>query len=156
MIFLISILIIFNQKQKQIQKNADITVKVIRVIDGDTIVLEGGQIVRYIGVNTPETKHPKKSIECFGKEAAEKNTELVLNKRVRLEKDVSETDKYKRLLRYVYVGNIFVNDYLVKEGFAYVSSFPPDIKYQDQFLLSQKEAEENKRGLWGREEGCGV
>ncbi|MEA2016532.1 MAG: thermonuclease family protein [Actinomycetota bacterium] len=76
-----------------------------RVIDGDTIELENGDIVRYIGINTPETD------EFYGDIATSKNSDLVLNKTLRLEKDVSETDKYGRLLRYVYVGDIFVNAY---------------------------------------------
>lgn len=131
------------------------TARVIRVIDGDTIVIEGGKVVRYTGMDAPETKHPKKEIECFGKQAAQKNTELVLGKEVRLEKDVSETDKYKRLLRYVFVGDTFVNDYLVREGFAHVASFPPDVKYQDQFIQAQQEAQSNERGLWGKDkENC--
>lgn len=124
------------------------SVKVVRVIDGDTIELENGQKVRYIGIDTPETVHPEKSIQCFGIEASAKNRESVEGKHIRLEKDISETDKYGRLLRYVYLENIFINDYLVKEGFAYASSYPPDIKYQDLFSNSQKEAQHYNRGLW--------
>lgn len=121
---------------------------VTRVVDGDTIQIEGGQKVRYIGINTPETVDPRRNVQCFGKEASAKNKELVEGKKVRLEKDVSETDKYHRLLRYVYVGDIFVNDYLVRQGYAYVSTYPPDVKYQQQFMDAQKEARENNRGLW--------
>lgn len=124
------------------------TVKVTRVIDGDTIEIESGQKVRYIGIDTPEIVDPKKPVQCFGKEASNKNKELVEGKQVRLEKDVSETDKFGRLLRYVYVDNIFVNDYLVRQGFAHVSTFPPDVKYQAQFLQAEKEARKNSRGLW--------
>ncbi|MBI3335237.1 MAG: thermonuclease family protein [Candidatus Portnoybacteria bacterium] len=79
--------------------------KVARVIDGDTIELENGQRVRYIGIDTPETSDPRKPIQCFGIEAAKKNQELVEGKMVRLEKDVSERDRYARLLRYVYAGD---------------------------------------------------
>ena len=122
-----------------------------RVIDGDTIELSNGKRVRYIGIDTPETVDPRKSVQCFGREAAEENKRLVDGKTVRLEKDISETDKYGRLLRYVYVDDVMVNEELVKNGFAHVSSFPPDIKYQDRFLLMEKEARENNRGLWG---GC--
>ncbi len=122
--------------------------KVSRVIDGDTIELENGQKVRYIGINTPETVDPRKSVECFGKEASLKNKELVEGKNVRLEKDISERDKYSRLLRYVYVDDIFVNDYLVRQGFAYASTFPPDVKYQDQFQKAQLEAQQQNRGIW--------
>lgn len=119
--------------------------KVIKVIDGDTIVLETGETVRYIGIDTPETKG-----DCFAVESTNKNKELVLGKEVKLEKDVSETDRYKRLLRYVYIDDIFVNDYLVREGYAKVSTYPPDVKYQGQFLESEKYARENGLGLWSK------
>jgi len=119
-----------------------------RVIDGDTIEIEGGKKVRYLGIDTPETVDPRKPVQCFGIEASNANKKLVLGKRVKLEKDISETDKYGRLLRYVYVDDIFVNDYLVRNGYAYAVTFPPDVKYQQQFLEAQKEARENKRGLW--------
>ncbi len=124
-----------------------------RVIDGDTIELGSGKRVRYIGIDTPETVDPRKPIQCFGREAAEENKRLVDGKTVRLEKDISEVDRYGRLLRYVYVDDAMVNEELVKNGFAYSSSFPPDIKYQDRFQLAQREAQENNRGLWG---GCAV
>lgn len=117
-------------KPPDIQKNPGHMVKVIRVIDGDTVVIEGGRKVRYIGMNTPETVDPRKPIQCFGREASNYNKELVGGKMVRLEKDVSETDRYDRLLRYVYVDNIFVNLKLVEDGYARVSTFPPDVKYQ--------------------------
>ncbi|MBI1833751.1 MAG: thermonuclease family protein [Candidatus Andersenbacteria bacterium] len=124
-------------------------VLVKRVIDGDTIELETGQTVRYIGIDTPETVHPSQPVGCFGKEASAKNTALVAGKRVRLEKDISETDRYGRLLRYVYVGDTFVNDSLVRQGYANASSYPPDVKYQDQFRQAEQEARAAKRGLWG-------
>ncbi|MCL5411551.1 MAG: thermonuclease family protein [Patescibacteria group bacterium] len=123
-------------------------VRVSRVVDGDTVEIEGGQKVRYIGINTPETVDPRKPVECFGSKASLKNKELVEGKEVRLEKDVSETDQYGRFLRYVYVGNVFVNDYLVRQGYAQISTFPPDVKYQEQFKEAEKEARENNRGLW--------
>ena len=124
------------------------SVKVIRVVDGDTIEIEGGEKVRYIGIDTPETVDPRKTVQCFGVEASKKNQELVEGKMVRLEKDITDRDKYNRLLRYVYVGDTFINLELVKQGFAYSYSYPPDIKYQDQFVNAQQEAREEKRGLW--------
>lgn len=134
-------------------QNATSSAKVTRVIDGDTIELEGGIKLRYIGIDTPETRHPTVGVECYGAESSQKNTELVLNKEVRLEKDVSETDRYGRLLRYVYVatngGEIFVNQELVKSGFAQARSYPPDIKYQEIFRTAEAEAREKKLGLWG-------
>lgn len=127
---------------------------VTRVIDGDTIEIEGGQRIRYIGIDTPETVDPNEPDGCYGKEASDKNKELVEGKKVRLEKDVSETDKYGRLLRYVYVGDTFVNEYLVKEGYATSVSYPPDIKYQEDFRNDEREARENEKGLWG--DVCGT
>ena len=88
--------------------------KIVRVIDGDTIKLETGEVVRYIGIDTPETVHPSKPVQCYGKEASDKNREFVEGKEVKLEKDISETDKYNRLLRYVWLGDTLVNEYLVK------------------------------------------
>ena len=123
-------------------------VKVTRVIDGDTIEIEGGEKVRYIGIDTPETVDPRKPVQCFGVEASKKNKEMVEGKMVRLEKDITDRDKYNRLLRYVWLNDVFVNLELVKQGFAYSYSYPPDIKYQGEFLKAQQEAREAKRGLW--------
>lgn len=124
-------------------------VKVIRVVDGDTIVIENGLKLRYIGINTPESVDPRRPVECFAKEASARNKTLVEGKTIRLEKDISETDRSKRLLRYVYVDNIMVNETLVREGYAYASSYPPDIKYQERLKTAEQEARENNRGLWG-------
>ena len=122
--------------------------KVIRVIDGDTIELEGGVKVRYIGIDTPETVHPSKPVQFMGKEASAFNRQLVEGKDVRLEYDVQRTDKYGRTLAYVYVGDTFVNAELVKQGYAQIMTIPPNVKYQDLFLKLQKEAREAKLGLW--------
>ena len=118
------------------------TVRVIRVIDGDTITIEGGYRVRYIGIDTPEL------LEDFGQEAWQANCELVEGKVVRLERDMSETDKYGRLLRYVYVDDIFVNADLVKQGMAEAKAYPPGIKYQDYLEDLEQEARRADRGMW--------
>lgn len=123
--------------------------RVTRVIDGDTVEIEGGERVRYIGIDTPETVDPRQPIQCFGVEASKKNKELVEGKTVRLEKDVTDRDKYGRLLRYVWVDDLFVNLELVKQGFATSYSYPPDIKHQAEFLAAEREAREAGRGLWG-------
>ncbi|HXK40681.1 MAG TPA: thermonuclease family protein [Candidatus Paceibacterota bacterium] len=136
------------QQPQQATQQQTNTVLVTRVIDGDTIEIEGGQKVRYIGIDTPETVDPRKPVQCFGVEASNKNKELVSGKRVRLEKDVSETDKYGRLLRYIYIGDTFVNLELVKQGFAYSSTYPPDVKHQSQFTEAQRQAKEQNKGLW--------
>ena len=123
--------------------------KVARVVDGDTIKLETGEVVRYIGIDTPETVHPSKPVQCYGKEASDKNRELVEGKEVKLEKDVSETDKYGRLLRYIWLGDILINEYLAREGYAHSSTYPPDVKYQDKFVQAERQARDEKKGLWG-------
>lgn len=125
-----------------------VIMKVTRVIDGDTIEIEDGRKVRYIGIDTPETVNPRKPIACFGREASNKNKLLVGGKFIELVKDISEKDTFGRLLRYVWVGDIFVNDYLVREGYATVATFPPDVSYQEQFLEGEREARQNNRGLW--------
>ncbi len=122
--------------------------KVTRVVDGDTIEIEGGEKIRYIGIDTPETVDPRKPVQCFGIEASKKNKELVEGKIVRLEKDITDRDKYSRLLRYVWVDDLFINLELVKQGFASSYSYPPDIKYQKEFLAAETEAREAERGLW--------
>lgn len=122
-----------------------------RVVDGDTIEVEinGGKYkVRYIGIDTPETVDPRRPVGYFGKEASVKNKELVLNKKVQLEKDISNTDKYGRLLRYVYVDDIMVNQELVRLGYATAATYPPDVKYVYKFVQAEQEAKINKRGLW--------
>lgn len=100
-------------------------------------------------MDTPETVDPRKPIQCFGEEASKKNKELVEDKTVRLEKDVTELDKYGRLLRYVYADKLFANLLLVQEGFAHSYAYPPNVKYQSQFIAAERLAREQKKGLWG-------
>lgn len=124
--------------------------RVIRVIDGDTIEIEGGQRVRYIGIDTPETVDTRKEVGCFGQEASARNKELVENQDIYLEKDVSETDRYGRLLRYIYLAtdSASINEQLVREGYALSSSYPPDVKYQEKFKTAEEAARTDKKGLW--------
>jgi micrococcal nuclease len=119
---------------------------VSRVIDGDTVELGDGSRVRYIGMNTPESAG-----DCYNREATERNIALVLNRVVQLEKDVSETDRFGRLLRYVYVDGVMVNELLVLDGYAKVATYPPDVKYQDRLLAAQQQAVAAGAGLWS---GC--
>ncbi len=105
--------------------------------------------VRYIGVDTPETHHPMRGVEPYGKEASEANKKLVGGKTVRLEFDVEQLDRYGRTLAYVYLEDgTVVNAWLVKHGFAQVMTIPPNVRYQDLFLKLQREAREAERGLW--------
>ncbi len=124
------------------------TEKVVRIIDGDTFEIEGGIKVRLIGVDTPEMKNKNKTIDCFAQEAKQKMEKLLNGREVVLEKDVSETDRYGRLLRYVYLGDEMINDTLVRDGYAKIATFPPDVKFKDQFLASERLAREAKSGLW--------
>ena len=116
--------------------------KVEVVIDGDTIVLLGDERIRFIGMNTPEEGM------YFYAEARDVLRIMILGKEVRLEKDVSEYDQYGRKLRYVYHGDIFVNLEMVKRGFANIFTYPPDVKYTEQFLEAERYARENDLGLW--------
>jgi micrococcal nuclease len=128
---------------------------VVRVIDGDTIVVNrglGDERLRYIGMDTPETVKPGSSVEWMGRAASAANRALVEGKTVVLEKDVSETDRFGRLLRHVWLRGatwILVDLELVRDGYARVSTYPPDVKYADLYLVGQIDAREHERGLWG-------
>lgn len=120
--------------------------KITNVIDGDTLKTENGKVIRLIGMDAPEVSRGE---ECYAVESTAKLEELVLNKEVELEKDVSETDRYQRLLRYIWIGDSLINEVLVREGFAKVSTYPPDVKYQEKFREAEKLAREEGKGLWG-------
>jgi len=121
------------------------TARVIEVIDGDTIIIEEGYRVRYIGIDAPEV-HPE--IEDYGIEAWQANRRLVEGKKVRLEKDISETDRYGRLLRYVWIDDILVEAELVRQGLARAKAYPPDTRYQDYLEQMEVEARDAGRGMW--------
>ena len=137
-----SVVIVPGQSPSSLQNSAVATIT--KVIDGDSVVLSTGEEVRYIGIDAPEVQ----SGGCFATEAAKANSDLVLGKEIKLSKDASETDKYGRLLRYVYVDGVFINDYLVRNGYAKVMTISPDTKFSDKFILSENYAKENKLGLW--------
>ena len=120
-LWLIIMLVIALRFQKYYERD---TVK--RVIDGDTIQLSSGKIIRLICIDAPEINKEK------GKEARDFLEKLVLNKRVRLEKDSSEKDKYGRLLRYVYIESVFVNKELVKNNYASVFRYGDNVKRCDE------------------------
>ncbi|MCU6792546.1 thermonuclease family protein [Paenibacillus sp. WQ 127069] len=127
---------------------------VTRVIDGDTfeVSINGKkETVRMILVDTPETKKPNTPIQPFGEEASAFTKATLEGKDVKLERDVSERDKYKRLLYYVYLGDKMFNEILLEKGLARVATFPPDVKYVDQFRAIQKIAQEAKLGIWSLE-----
>ena len=133
----------FKTKEKSQQ------VLIVRVIDGDTIVTQENQKIRLIGIDTPEVtaNNPKK---CLGDLATVKMKELVEGQYVTLEKDISDIDKYDRLLRYVWINHTMVNKTLVSEGYAQIDTVKPDIKYKQIFSDAQTQAQIQKIGLWNK------
>jgi len=135
----------------EITENAE-KVLVSRVIDGDTIQLDDGRRVRLIGVDTPETVHPQKGVEPYGKEASNFTRSMLEGREVYLEYDVQLADKFGRTLAYVWLEDgRFFNELLLLEGYAQVATFPPNVKYVERFLEAQKKAREAGKGLWSFE-----
>jgi micrococcal nuclease len=129
-------------------------VRVVEVVDGDTIDVEVGgrtEHVRLIGIDTPETKDPRTPVECFGAEASARTAELLPpGTEVRLVSDVEERDRYDRLLAYVYrVGDgLFVNLALAREGYADQLTIAPNVAHTAELRAATSEARREQRGLW--------
>lgn len=126
---------------------------VTKVVDGDTFWVDDGSEkglkIRLIGVNTPETVHPQKSIEFYGREASDYVKSILSGNKVRLEYDVSRVDRYGRTLAYVYLKDgTFLNADLIKKGFGQVMTVPPNVKYSEKFVALERVARERKVGLW--------
>jgi micrococcal nuclease len=122
-----------------------------RVVDGDTVVVAGGHHVRLIGVDTPETKDPRRPVQCFGRQASEFVTTMIpKGVGVRLVGDVEDRDVYDRTLAYVYrlPDGLFVNAELVRQGYARVLTIPPNVAHSDEMVALAGEAREAGRGLW--------
>ncbi|HYX45170.1 MAG TPA: thermonuclease family protein [Acidimicrobiales bacterium] len=122
-----------------------------RVVDGDTLVVAGGHRVRLIGVDTPETKDPRKPVQCFGQEASAYVSSLLKKgEGVRLVGDAEERDVYGRILAYVYrlADGLFVNAALVREGYAQALTIPPNVAHADEFVALARDARQGGRGLW--------
>lgn len=146
-----------NQKTSDISSKLNLKkVTVSRVVDGDTVELSDGSKVRLIGVNTPESTT---RTEPYGKEASNYTKKQLTGKTVYLEKDVSETDNYGRLLRYIWLSipekindseirSKMYNAELLLNGYAQVSTYPPDVKYQEYFTKYNSEARNANKGLW--------
>ncbi len=130
------------------------TYTVVRVIDGDTIEVRINDVntkIRLIGIDTPETVDPRKPVQCFGREASKRTSDLLLGKVVVLEDDKTQgdKDKYDRLLRYVFLSDgTNVNKSLIEEGYAYEYTYDLPYKYQVGFKQAQVDAREGNRGLW--------
>jgi len=134
-----------DEKQENIPEDVQepTSFKVQRVIDGDTFVLSTGERVRLIGIDTPERN------EYYFQEAKGRLEELILGKEIMLEKDVSDKDRYGRLLRYVFIDDIFINKIMVQEGHAKAYPYKPDTKYKVEFTDLESQAKDNQLGIWG-------
>ena len=135
------------------------TAKVLRVIDGDTIEIRLGnnlESVRMIGIDAPETVDPRKTIECFGKEASRKASVLLDGKEITLESDPTQgnRDKYGRLLRYIFLDDLNFNKLMIREGFAHEYTYNFPYKHQEEFRNAEKDARENQKGLWDKNNRC--
>jgi len=122
---------------------------VTRVIDGDTIVVDGVGTVRLIGVDTPETVDPRRPVQYFGKEASDFTKQLATGKHVRLDFDQDRTDRYGRTLAYVYLQpeNLLLNAEIIRQGYGFAyTQFP--FRMMEQFRALEREAREAGRGLW--------
>jgi micrococcal nuclease len=138
--------------------------RVVRVVDGDTIVVEVSgrtdgpgagaapegedQRVRLIGIDTPESVDPRRPVECFGREASAATKALLEGKEVVLVKDVEERDAYDRLLRYVYLGSEMANARLVANGYATAYTYPPNVRHAEMFVELERSARERELGMW--------
>ena len=136
-----------------------LTSRVVRIIDGDTIVVEENGLqekVRLIGINTPESVDPRKKVECFGKEASAFATLLLLGKEVRLESDTSQDDrdKYGRLLRFVFLfDGTLANHVILAEGYGHEYTYKNPHRYQNDFRTAEADARQGQKGLWA-ENAC--
>ena len=145
-----------------LRPNAVYQVSVRRVVDGDTIVVDFStgerERVRLIGVDTPETVHPKKPVEHYGEEASAFTKKELTGKNVWLQMDVQVRDRYRRALGYVWLekpgdGEVAMrrgmfNARLILEGYGQVMTIQPNVKYAEMFVRFQQEARENQKGLW--------
>lgn len=126
---------------------------VSRVIDGDTAEMDlsggGEEDVRFIGVDTPESVDPDKPVECFGKKASHFTAELIEGERVELRFGAERRDRYDRLLAYVYLDERFVNEELVRLGYARTLEIAPNVDHAERFAALQQAAANTGRGLWG-------
>lgn len=123
----------------------------VRVVDGDTVIVRGGHFVRLIGIDTPETKDPRRPVQCFGPQAAAFLESLLpRGTGVRLVGDTEARDAYDRTLAYAYrlPDGLFVNAELVRQGYAQVLTIPPNVAHTDELVALAAEARNDGRGLW--------
>lgn len=126
---------------------------VVRAVDGDTIEVRASSgatdRVRILGVNTPETHHPTKPVECYGPEASAYTQRRLEGRRVRLESDVEGRDRYGRRLAYVIVDGERFDDELLRLGYARLLVIPPNEAHARALLAAELAARRERRGLWG-------
>ena len=129
---------------------AGVPIRVIRAVDGDTLLLEGNYRIRLLGVNTPETKHPDRPAEPFGEEASRFTQSLVNNRSVTLEFDHERLDTYRRVLAYVYLDSgVLLNQRLVQQGMSpAIVTFPIRSDRKRMFETAEREAQRNNAGIW--------
>ena len=137
------------QKSPKISDSSPTAVYAARIIDGDTIVLSDGTVVRYIGIDAPEIAYQENEAGCYADEARNRNKELVGTNPIRLEFTDQKTDKYDRTLAYVWVGDTLVNQALVAGGYAYAYNFGHNHPRETDFLAAQEAARSKSLGLWG-------
>jgi micrococcal nuclease len=124
--------------------------KVAFVCDGDTIILESGERIRYLGIDAPEVAHEGTKADCFGDDAKKLNSDLVLHKQVSLQYDRETTDLYGRLLAYVVLPDgRCANLEMLRAGCAYIFRSSKDFGRLEEFLLLQREAIHKQKGMWG-------
>ncbi len=133
------------------KKDTEGTFQVVEVIDGDTIAIDDGKgtIVRYLGIDTPETARQDSPGDPFSAEARELNRKLVGGKRVSLEFDSEKYDVYGRLLAYVYVDGVSVNEELLRQGLATPLFIDPNREHRAEYTSAAEEAMKERRGMWG-------
>ncbi|MCJ7772581.1 MAG: thermonuclease family protein, partial [Desulfobacterales bacterium] len=130
--------------------SADQFYTVKSIIDGDTIILSNQKFIRYIGIDSPEINHKTGVAEPFGFEAKKINEKLISKKTIRLEYDIQEKDHFGRVLAYVYTRDgTFINKEIIQNGYAWILFKPPNTKHGKELLFSQRDAMNNKLGIWG-------
>jgi micrococcal nuclease len=146
----------FSMQAQKPSRNQELWVVVTKVVDGDTFWGKGDDgnalKIRLIGIDAPEVKASRnKAVGYYGRESAGYLQGLIMGKRVQLVFDVGRTDQYRRTLAYVYLENgTFVNATLIKNGYASVVTYPPNVKHADYFIELQQKARSRKKGMWAK------
>lgn len=128
-----------------------VPVMVLEITDGDTIRVDLNGVetpIRLIGVDTPEKDGPYTDEECYGEQASRYTTGALAERRVELEFDVERTDRFDRTLAYIWLDGELFNERILRQGYALLSTFPPNVRYVDRFATAQRRAREESAGLW--------